>query len=73
MELLTGNSIIQEIVAEVKQLDELEQQILLTRLRVKKMAKKKRKPLARAVGVKPLTMEEIDWIKHESRKQHARK
>jgi len=67
MELLTGNSIIQDIVEEVKLLDELEQRTLLTRLRVQKLATKKWKPISKAKGIKPLSMKQIDQIKHKAR------
>ena len=73
--ILTKQETINEIVKEAKKLDKLELQILLTRLRVKKMVSEKRKPVANydSKKVKAPTMEEIDRWKHESRKQHAHK
>lgn len=66
--------VIEEIVSEIEKLDKLEQQILLTRLRVEQMKNEKLEPLANpAPDVKPLTMEEIDFYKHEARKYNAGK
>jgi len=51
-----------------RNLDKLELQILLTRLRVKKMKKEGVKPAANpAKGIQFPTMEEINLWKHESR------
>ncbi|HEY4062642.1 MAG TPA: hypothetical protein VGM30_12105 [Puia sp.] len=71
--ILTKKQTIDEIIKEAKKLDKMELQILLTRLRVKKMAKEKRKPVANydSRKIKPPTMEEIDAWKHEARKQYA--
>jgi len=73
--ILTRQETIDEIVREAKKLDKIELQILLMRLRVKKMVREKRKPVANynSKKVKAPTMEEIDRWKHESRKQHANK
>ena len=72
--LLDANQVLDEIVAEVKKLDELEQRILLTKLRVKKLASQKIKPVANydSTKIKPPTMAQIDKWKHDSRKQHAK-
>ena len=73
-ELKTKQETIDEIVREAKKLDKLELQILLAKLRVRKMRKDGVRPAARPRrGVKPPTMEEIDLWKHESRKVHAGK
>jgi hypothetical protein len=73
-EVKTKQETIAEIVREAKKLDKLELQILLAKLRVKKMRKDGVRPAARPrKGVKPPTMEEIDLWKHESRKIHAGK
>ena len=72
---LTKQETIDEIVKVAKKLDKLELQILLTQLRIKKMASEKRKPVAgyNSKKIKPPTMEEIDVWKHEARKQNANK
>jgi hypothetical protein len=69
---MTKQEAIDQIVKEAKKLDKLDLQILLAKLRVKKMRKDGVRPAARPRrGVKPPTMEEIDLWKHESRKAHA--
>lgn len=72
-EILTRQKAIDEIVREAKKLDKMELQILLTRLRVKKMLKEKIKPVANydSSRIKAPTMAQIDRWKHESRKQYA--
>ena len=72
---LTRQETIDEIVKVAKKLDKMELQILLTKLRVKKMVTEKRKPVANydSNKIKAPTMQEIDAWKHESRKQHANK
>ncbi len=71
-EALTKQETINEIVKEARKLDKLELQILLTRLRVKKMKKEGVKPAANlAKGVRFPTMEEINLWKHESRASYA--
>lgn len=72
---MTKQETIDAIVKEVKKLDKLELQILLARLRIKKLAKEKRKPIANynSQKVKAPTMEEINAWTHEARKQNARK
>lgn len=71
---MTKQETIDEIVREARKLDKLELQILLAKLRVRKMRKDGVRPAARPRrGAKPPTMEEIDLWKHESRKIHAGK
>jgi len=66
-EVLTKQETINEIVKEARKLDKLELQILLTRLRVKKMKKDGVKPAANpAKGVRPPSMEEINTTKNPS-------
>jgi hypothetical protein len=73
-EAMTKQETIEQIVREAKKLDKLELQILLAKLRVKKMQKDGVRPAARPRrGLKPPPMEEIDLWKHESRKIHASK
>jgi len=71
---MTKKETLDQIIREARKLDKLGLQILLAKLRVKKMQKDGIRPAARPRrGVKPPTMEEIDLWKHESRKIHARK
>ena len=73
--ILTKKETLDEIVKEAKKLDKMDLQILLTRLRVKKLLSEKRKPVANynSKKIKAPTMEEIDTWKHEARKQYANK
>ena len=67
--LITVSGTLEQIVEEVEKMSETEQQFLLIKLR----AQKKRKsymPIALfGKGVKQLSMNEIDKIKHESRRK----
>lgn len=64
------NSTINLIIGELKKLDVLEQKEFLAQLRAKRLFRKKTNPLANlSKGVKPLTMAEIDKIKHHSRRK----
>ena len=72
---LTKQETIDAIVKVAKKLDKLELQILLTKLRVKKM---RRDGIQSAAGfdstkIKPATMQQIDKWKHESRRLYAGK
>lgn len=73
--VLTKQEAIEAIVKEAKKLDKMELQVLLTRLRIKKMLKAKVKPVVNynSKRIKAPTMAEIDAWKHEARKQHASK
>jgi hypothetical protein len=73
--ILTRQEIIDDIVKEARKLNKMELQILLTRLRVKKLQKVKKKPVANydKRKIKEPTMEEIDIWKHEARKYFANK
>ena len=66
----TNTDIVDAIVKEVKKLNELDQQIVLTRLRVKRLSIKKVAPVANydMPKIKPPTMAQIDKWKHEARK-----
>lgn len=65
---LTKQKAIEEIVKEVKKMDKQELQILLFKLRVKKMKLKGVKPAAGTSKALPEpSMEEINRWKHESR------
>lgn len=70
-EVLNKKETIDEIVREAKNLNKIELQMLLTRLRVKKMQKDGVKPAANPPkNLKLPTMEDIDQWKHESRKTY---
>jgi vacuolar-type H+-ATPase subunit F/Vma7 len=74
-EVLTKEQTIDEIVKVARKLDKMDFQILLMRLRIKKMVKEKRRPVANydSRKIKAPTMEEINAWTHEARKQHAGK
>jgi hypothetical protein len=74
-DVLTKKEVIDEIAKEAKKLGIMDLQILLAKLRVKRLASKKRKPVANydSKMIKPPTMEEIDTWKHEARKYYANK
>ena len=71
--ILTKKETIDEIVKEARKLDKMDLQILLTRLRVKKLVSTKRKPVANynSKKIKTPTMAEIDSWKHEARKHQT--
>lgn len=72
--VLTFNSTIEKIVSELEELPNLEQKEILTQIRIMKMKNKLPASLAKPPkGLKPLTMAQIDKIKHESRKSNAGK
>ena len=63
------NNIAAEIAKEAALLDPLDQQILLTRLRVKRLKRKAVAPVINpAKGIKKPTLQQIDNWKHEVRK-----
>jgi len=64
----TSKEIVDEIVKEAKRLTPLEQQILLTRLRVKRLKRKGIVTIATPPkNLKKPTLKQIDKWKHESR------
>lgn len=68
--VITLNDTLQSIVSEVEEMDKVEQQSLLAYIRALRISRKGKNPVP--VGnpnLKPLTMEEIDEIKHKSRKK----
>ena len=70
----TKQETIDEIVKEAKKLDKLELQILLAKLRIRKMRKDGVRPAASPrKGTRLPTMKEIDLWKHESRNAYAGK
>ncbi len=63
-------TVIEQIVKEVEQLDPLEQQIILTRLRVKRLSEKGTGTVASPPkNLKAPTMKQIDKWKHEAREK----
>jgi hypothetical protein len=72
--IINLNKITEELLWEVDKLESLEKQSVLAYVRALKLKRKKSKPIANPEkGVKPLTMAEIDKIKHKVRKQYANK
>ncbi|MGC4037714.1 MAG: hypothetical protein QM764_17260 [Chitinophagaceae bacterium] len=69
VEVRRYNVTIESIVEELSKLDSIEQKEFLAQLRAKRLLKRKRKALANPPkGLKPLTMTQIDRVKHASRK-----
>ena len=70
--IINLNKATEELLEEVDKLDVMEVQSVLAYVRALNLKKRKRKLIARPEkGVKPLTMAQIDKIKHEVRKQYA--
>lgn len=69
--MASSNDTIKEIVSEAKKLKEVDRQLLLKELRIRRLLAED-KPIVRAPRVKPLSLEEINEIKHLSRKTHAK-
>lgn len=71
---LTKQETIDEIVKHAKKLDKMELEILLTRIRIKKMLKEGIKPAANPPkGVRMPSMKQINKWKHEARSYEAKK
>jgi hypothetical protein len=66
-----SNDTIKEILTEAKKLKEADRQLLLKELKIRRLLAEN-KPIVRARRVKPLSLEEINEIKHLSRKGHAK-
>lgn len=63
-----SNEIVIEIAKEAAKLDLIEQQILLTKLRIKRLKKRGTGTIARSLrGTRKPTLRQIDKWKHESR------
>ena len=74
MTVLAKQKTIDEIVKYAKKLDEEELQILLYRLRIKKLLKDGIKPVANPPkGIRMPTMKQINKWKHEARNYKAEK
>ena len=72
--IINLNKTTEELLHEVDRLKPLEKESVLAYARAFNLKRKKRKPIAQPEkNVKPLTMDQIDKIKHLSRKQYAHK
>ncbi|MDZ4823837.1 MAG: hypothetical protein SH856_10300 [Flavobacteriales bacterium] len=73
MDLRHSSETIEAILKEVEQMDEIAQQSLLIQLKARHYLQRKHKPIAQydKASVKPLSMKQIDEIKHRARKKHA--
>ena len=69
--MASSNDTIKEILSEAKKLKEADRQLLLKQLRIRRLLTGG-KPIVRARRVPPLSLEEINKIKHLSRKGHAK-
>ena len=68
------NKTTEELLREVDMLEPLEKESVLAYVRTINLKKKKRKPIAQPEkNTKPLTMDQIDKIKHITRNQYAGK
>lgn len=68
------NKTIEELLKEVDRLEPLEKESVLAYARAFNLKRKKRKPIAQPEkNIKPITLQEIDKIKHLSRKKYANK
>ena len=71
--LLTYNDTIEKIVDAVEKLNSQEQRALLAQVNATILLKKGVPKISKPVkSLKPLTMVQIDSIKHKVRKQHAK-
>lgn len=72
--IINLSKITKELLQEIDRLEQTEKQSVLAYARALNLKRKKRKPIARPEkGIKPLTMAQIDKIKHEVRKKYAGK
>jgi hypothetical protein len=67
----SSNETIKEILSEAKKLKEADRQLLLKELKIRRLLAEN-KPIVRARRVKPISLGEINEIKHLSRKGHAK-
>jgi len=72
--IINLNKTTEELLQEIDKLEPLEKESVLAYIRALNIKRKKRKPIASPEkGVKPLTMAQIDKIKHIVRNQYADK
>jgi len=69
--MASSNETIREILSEAKKLKKAERQLLLKELKIRRLLAEN-KPIVGARRVKPFSLEEINEIKHLSRKGHAK-
>ena len=70
--VITVNPTIEKIVEVAEKLSPEEQEIFLRQMNAARLLKEN-KPIVRAKNTKPLTLAQIDAIKHKVRKQYAGK
>ncbi len=72
--IINLNKTTEELLQEVDKLEPLEKESVLAYVRTLNLKRKKRKPIASpGKDVKPLTMAQIDKIKHITRNRYAGK
>ena len=69
--MASSNNTIKEILTEARKLNEADRQMLLKELKIRRLLAEN-KPIVKARRLKPLSLEEINEIKHLSRKSHAK-
>jgi hypothetical protein len=69
--MASSSETINEILSEAKKLKETDRQLLLKELKIRRLLAEN-KPIVGARRVKPISLEEINEIKHLSRKGHAK-
>jgi len=70
--IINLNKTTEELLQEIDKLELLEKKSVLAYIRALNSTRRKRKPIASPEkDVKPLTMAQIDKIKHISRNKHA--
>jgi hypothetical protein len=68
------NKTTEELLHEVEKLEQIEKESVLAYVRALNLRRTKSKPMANPEkGVRPLSLAQIDKIKHEVRKQYADK
>jgi hypothetical protein len=67
--VITNNAVIEKIVEVAEKLTTEEQEIFLAQMNAAYLLKEN-KPFSKAKNVKPLTMTQIDAIKHKVRKEY---
>ena len=69
--MASSSDTIKEILSEAKKLKEADRQLLLKELKIRRLLAED-KPIVKARRLKPISLEEINEIKHLSRKGHAK-
>jgi len=68
--LYSSDDTIEEIISEAKKMKKEELRLLLKELKIRRLITEN-KPIVKAKKTKPLSLKEINEIKHLSRKTHA--